>query len=58
VIGQRAEKLGYADKFAGRKKRQKTLSWLQLALNLLRESSEYLNLLVDNSANCFALHWV
>ena len=58
VIGQRAEKLGYADKFAGRKKRQKTLSWLQLALNLLRESSKYLNLLVDNSANCFSLHWV
>jgi hypothetical protein len=58
VIGQRAEQLGYADKFAGRKKRQKTLSWLQLALHLLRESTKFLNLLFDSTTNCFSLHWV
>ena len=58
VIGLRAEKLGYAAKFAGRKKGQKVLSWVHVALHLLRESSGFLNLLFENKAGCFSLHWV
>ena len=58
VIGLRAEKLGYSDKFAGRKKGQKVISWVQVALHLLRESGRFLNLLFENKAGCFSLHWV
>ena len=58
VIGMRGKKLGYADKFAAPKKKQTVLSWVQVALNLLRESTKYLNLLSDNKAGCFSFHWV
>ena len=58
VIGLRAERLGLAVKFAGRKKRQKMLSWVQLAVKLLRESTRFLDLLFENKAGCFSLHWV
>jgi len=58
VIGLRGEKLGYAAKFAGKKRRQVVLSWVQIALCLLRESTKYLDLLFDNTAACFSLHWV
>ena len=51
VIGIRGEKLGYAAKFAGRKKGQQVLSWVQVAVNLLRESWKFLNLLFENKAN-------
>lgn len=61
VIGIRGEALGYAAKFARRKGRkqkgQKVLSWVQLALHLLRESSKHLNLMFENRAGCFSLHW-
>lgn len=58
VIGLRGEKLGYGDKFAGKKKGKLVLSWVQIALCLLRESTKYLDLLFDNTADCFSLHWV
>jgi hypothetical protein len=58
IIGMRGKKLGYADKFAAPKKKQTVLSWVQVALNLLRESTKYLNLLFDNKADCFSFHWV
>jgi hypothetical protein len=58
VIGLRGKKLGYADKFVAPKKKQAVLSWVQVALHLLRESTRYLNLLFDNQAGCFSFHWV
>ena len=57
IIGMRGKKLGYADKFAVPKKKQAVLSWVQVALHLLRESTKYLNLLFDNKASCFSFHW-
>ena len=58
VLGMRGKKLGYADKFSVPKKKQTVLSWVQIALKLLRESTRYLNLLFDNKAGCFSFHWV
>jgi hypothetical protein len=58
IVGMRGKKLGYGDKFAAPKKKQTVLSWVQVALNLLRESTKYLNLLFDNQADCFSFHWV
>jgi Transposase DDE domain len=57
VIGLRGKKLGYAAKFAVPKRKQTVLSWVQIALHLLRESTKYLNLLFDNKAGCFSFHW-
>jgi hypothetical protein len=57
IIGMRGKKLGYTDKFAAPNKKQTVLSWVQVALNLLRESTKYLNLLFDNKAGCFSFHW-
>jgi hypothetical protein len=57
VIGMRGKKLGYADKFAVPKKKQTVISWVQIALCLLRKSTKYLNLLFDNEASCFSYHW-
>jgi hypothetical protein len=57
VIGMRGKKLGYADKFATPKKQKTVLSWVQLALWLLRKSTKYFNLLFDNEAECFSYHW-
>ena len=57
VIGMRGKKLGYSDKYAVRKRKQAVISWVQIALHLLRESTRYLNLLFDNSAKCFSFHW-
>jgi hypothetical protein len=34
------------------------LSWIQVALHLLRESTTFLNLLFENKAGGFSLHWV
>ncbi len=47
VIGLRANKLGYRDKYCARKKKQRVLSWVQIALKMLRESAKFLNLLFD-----------
>lgn len=57
VIGIRGNKLGYEDKFCARKSKQKVLSWVQIALNLLRESTRYLNLLFDSQQVGFNFRW-
>jgi hypothetical protein len=57
VIGLRGNKLGYADKFSTKKKKQRVLSWVQVALNLLRESAKFLNLLFDGAATGFYFRW-
>jgi hypothetical protein len=57
VIGMRGKKLDYADKYSTRKKKQVVISWMQIALNLLRESSKYLNLLFENKDGCFYFRW-
>jgi hypothetical protein len=58
VMGIKAENLGYAIKFSARTKGKKTFSWIQLALHLLQESTKFLNLLFENKASGFSLHWV
>jgi hypothetical protein len=57
VIGLRGNKLGYTDKFCTRKKKQTVLSWVQIALKLLRESTKYLNLLLDGTDTGFYFRW-
>jgi hypothetical protein len=57
VIGIRGNKLGYEDKYCTRKKKQVVLSWVQVALNLLRESTKYLNLLFDGATTGFYFRW-
>jgi hypothetical protein len=57
VIGMRGNKLACADKFCPRKKKQKLLSWAQIALNLLRESSKFLDLLFESRATGFCFRW-
>jgi hypothetical protein len=57
VIGMRANKLGYADKYCTRKKKRVVLSWVQVALNLLRESPRFLNLLFDGTDTGFYFRW-
>lgn len=57
VIGMRGNKLGYADKFCTRKKKRVVLSWVQVALNLLRESAKYLNLLFESQGAGFCFRW-
>ena len=57
VIGMRGNKLGYRDKYCTRKKKQRVLSWVQIALSLLRESTKYLNLLFDSQQAGFNFRW-
>jgi hypothetical protein len=57
VIGMRGNKLACADKYCPRKKQQKLLSWVQIALNLLRESSKFLDLLFESRATGFCFRW-
>ena len=57
VIAQRGKKLGYEEKFSTVKKRRSEISWVQVGLNLLRESSKYLNLLFDSSGTGFCFRW-
>jgi len=57
VIGMRGKKLDYADKYSTRKKKRVVISWMQIALNMLRESSKYLNLLFENKDGCFYFRW-
>jgi hypothetical protein len=57
LIGVRAEKLGYAAKFATPKTGKKVLSWCHLALDLLKKSTKYLDLLFDNRAGVLGYHW-
>ncbi len=57
VIGMRGDKLDYREKFCTRKKRQRVLSWVQVALNLLRESTKFLNLLFESRGIGFNFRW-
>ncbi len=57
VIGMRGKKLGYEDKFCVRKKKQTILSWVQIALSLLRESPKFLNLLFESRESGFNFRW-
>jgi Transposase DDE domain len=57
VIGMRGKKLGYADKYSVRKKQREVISWMQIALKLLRESTKYLNLLFENKDGSFYFRW-
>lgn len=58
ILRLRADMLGYTDTFAGRKKGQKMISWVTLALNLLAQSTNYLNLLFEANGSGLSLHWV
>ena len=57
VIGLRGNKLGYRDKYCTRKKKQTVLSWVQVALKMLRESAKFLNLLLDGKDTGFYFRW-
>ena len=57
VIGMRAKKLGYGEQLSTRKKKQTVLSWVQVALVLLRESSKFLNLLFESQGAGFHFRW-
>jgi hypothetical protein len=57
VIGMRGNKLACAEKFSPRKKKQVLLSWAQIALNLLRESSRFLDLLFESQETGFYFRW-
>jgi hypothetical protein len=57
VIGMRGNKLGYGDKYCTRKKKRIVLSWVQVALKLLRESARFLNLLVESQGTGFYFRW-
>ena len=57
VIAQRGKKLGYEEKYSIVKKKRSEISWVQVGLNLLRESTKYLNLLSDSSGTGFCFRW-
>lgn len=57
VIAQRGKKLGYEEKFSIVKKKCSEISWVQVGLNLLRESTKYLNLLFDSGGTGFCFRW-
>jgi transposase len=57
VMGMRGNKLVCAEKFSPRKQKQVLLSWAQIALNLLRESSKFLDLLFERRATGFYFRW-
>jgi len=57
VIGMRGNKLACAEKFCPRKKPQVLLSWAQIASNLLRESSKFLDLLFESQDTGFYFRW-
>ena len=57
VIGMRGNKLACAEKFSPRKQKSKLLSWAQIALNLLRESSKFLDFLFESQDTGFYFHW-
>lgn len=61
VIGMRGNKLACAEKYRQKKKRRGKprvwLSWMQIGLNLLRESSRFLDLLFESQATGFYFRW-
>jgi len=52
----RRKKLGYAATYSAPKKKAAVISWVQMALHWLRESTNYFKLLFDHSAGCFSWH--
>ena len=57
IIGIRGNKLACAEKFCPQKKKQVLLSWAQIGLNLLRESSKFLDLLFESRDTGFCFRW-
>jgi hypothetical protein len=57
VIGMRGNKLGYRDKYSIKKKERRVLSWVQVALKLLRESTRFLDLLFEGQGVGFCFRW-
>lgn len=57
VIGQRGKKLGWANKFSVPRKKEVEISWVQIALHLLRKSTEFLNLLFESKGAGFFFRW-
>jgi transposase len=57
VIGMRGNQLACAEKFCPRKKQRVLLSWTQIALHLLRESSKFLDLLFESRDTGFCFRW-
>jgi hypothetical protein len=57
VIGLRGNELGRGDKYCTRKKKRVVLSWVQVALKMLRESARFLNLLVESQGTGFYFRW-
>jgi Transposase DDE domain len=57
IIGMRGNKLECAEKFCPRKMKRMLLSWAQIALNLLRESNKFLDLLFESRATGFCFRW-
>ena len=57
VIAERGKKLGYEEKFSIVKKKRRELSWVRVGLNMLRESTKYLNLLFDSKGTGFCFRW-
>jgi hypothetical protein len=57
IIAERGKKLGYEEKYSIVKKKRSEISWVRVGLNLLRESTKYLNLLFDSSGAGFCFRW-
>lgn len=57
VIGERGKKLGWEDKYSTVRKKRSEISWVQLGLNLLRESTKHLNLLFESGGSGFYFRW-
>jgi transposase len=61
IIGMRGNQLQCAEKYRPQKKRRKRhrveLPWVQIALNLLRDSSKFLDLLFESRETGFCFRW-
>ncbi|HXG68220.1 MAG TPA: transposase [Blastocatellia bacterium] len=57
VIGKRGKKLGYAEKFSVPNKKREEISWVRIALNLLRKSPRFLDLLFESQDAGFNFRW-
>lgn len=57
IIGMRGNQLACAEKYRPRKKKSVLLSWVQIALNLLKESSKFLDLLFESRGTRFYFRW-
>lgn len=57
IIAVRGKKLGYEEKYSVVKKERREMSWVRVGLNMLRESTKYLNLLFDSQGTGFCFRW-